>query len=117
MTGQVTNVKDIGDVFLTFAVDPFADAITAVLNKRATKEEYLRGNYYQCYTGKVKHRDLFDMATSSDKLIASGVMCIDEVREENGLMPLNETWSRQHWMTNNYSRVEDQAKPAEGGTE
>ena len=117
MTGQVTNVKDIGDVFLTFAVDPFADAITAVLNKRATKEEYLQGNYYQCYTGKVKHRDLFDMATSSDKLIASGVMCVDEVREENGLMPLNTPWSRQHWMTNNYSRVENQAKPAEGGTE
>ena len=70
-------MKDIGDVFLTFAVDPFADAITSVLNKRATKQEYLQGNYYQCYTGKVKHRDLFDMATSSDKLIASGVMCVD----------------------------------------
>lgn len=117
MTGQVTNVKDIGDVFLTFAVDPFADAITSVLNKRATKQEYLQGNYYQCYTGKVKHRDLFDMATSSDKLIASGVMCVDEVREENGLMPLNTPWSRQHWMTNNYSRIEEQAKPAEGGTD
>ena len=57
------------------------------------------------------------MATSSDKLIASGVMCVDEVREENGLMPLNTPWSRQHWMTNNYSRIEEQAKPAEGGTD
>lgn len=73
-------------MFLTFAVDPFADTITATLNKRATKEEYLKGNYYQCYTGKVKHRDLFDIAAGIDKLIASTTMCTDEVREEIGLM-------------------------------
>lgn len=111
MTGQVTSLKEVCDVFLTFAVDPFADTITATLNKRATKEEYLKGNYYQCYTGKVKHRDLFDIAAGIDKLIASTTMCTDEVREEIGLMPLNTSWSRQHYLTNNYSRVEDAAKP------
>ena len=114
MTGNVTSLKDVCDVFLTFGVDPFADTITAVLNKRATKLEYLRGNYYQCYTGRVKHRDLFDIATSADKLIASSVMCADEVRGEIGLPMLNTGWSRQHYITNNYSRVENAARAVEG---
>ncbi len=111
MTGNVTSLKEVCDVFLTFAIDPFADAITATLNKRATMVEYLRGNYYQCYTGKVKHRDLFDLAAGIDKLIASTTMCTDEVREEVGLVSLNTDWSKQHYLTNNYSRVEDAAKP------
>ena len=115
MTGNVTSLKEVCDVFLTFAVDPFADAITAVLNKRAGRYEYLRGNYYQCYTGKVKHRDLFDLAADADKLIASSIMCADEVRNEMDLPLLNTAWSRQHYITNNYSRVEDAARAVEGG--
>ena len=115
MTGNVTSLKEVCDVFLTFAVDPFADTLTAVLNKRATRYEYLRGNYYQCYTGKVKHRDLFDLASDADKLIASSVMCTDEVREEMGLAALNTPWSRQHYITNNYRKAEDSVKSVEGG--
>lgn len=117
MTGNITSLKEVCDVFLTFAVDPFADTITATLNKRATYEEYAKGNYYQCYSGKVKHKDLFDLADASDKLIASTIMCTDEVREELGMNPLNEPWSHQHYLTNNYSRVEDAAKPVKEGSE
>lgn len=113
MSGNITSVKEIGDSFLTFAVDPYVDAITAVLNKRATVGEYLKGNYYQCSSSKVRHHDLFDLADACDKLIASTIMCTDEVREELGLTPINEDWSRQHYVTNNYSRVEDAAKPIE----
>lgn len=114
MTGNVTSLKEVCDVFLTFGVDPFADTLTAVLNKRATMPEYLQGNYYQCYTGRVKHRDLFDVAAAADKLIASSVMCADEVRNELGLSALDTQWSRQHYITNNYSKVEEATKTVEG---
>lgn len=119
MTGNVTSVDDVCNVFLTFAVDPLADTITAVLNKRAGIKEYMKGNYYKCYTGRIKHRDLFDSAPNADKLIASSVANTDEVREELDLAPLNEPWSKQHYVTNNYSRIEDAAKAVndtEGGT-
>lgn len=111
MNGNITSLKEVCDVFLTFAVDPFADTITATLNKRAGAQEYLKGNYYQCYSGKVKHKDLFDLADAADKLIASTILCTDEAREELGLIPLGEPWSKQHYLTNNYSRVEDVANP------
>lgn len=98
MTGQVTNVKDIGDVFLTFAVDPFADAITAVLNKRATKEEYLQGNYYQCYTGtqevydedenkKYKAYPRCIMESGVSRSIENGSEEVKEVDLEISVMP------------------------------
>ena len=117
MAGNVTSMKEICDVFLTFAVDPFADTVTAVLNKRASKLEYLHGNFYQCYTGKVKHRDLFDLAQDADKLISTSIMCVDEVREEMSLPLLETGWSSQHYITKNYSKVEDAAEAVEGGTE
>lgn len=114
MSGNVTSLKDVCDVFLTFSVDPFASTITKVLNKRAGYEEYRKGNYYKCYTGKIKHRDLFDVAGDADKLIASSIMCTDEVREELDKAPLNTAWSRQHRITKNYARVEDELQPQEG---
>lgn len=116
MTGNVTSLKDVCDVFLTFGVDPFGSTITKTLNKRATKREYAKGNYYKCYTGKIKHRDLFDVAPNADKLIASSIACMDETREELDMIPLNQEWSRQHYVTNNYRRVEEELKQvSEGG--
>lgn len=116
MTGTVTNVKDIMDVFLTLAVDPFADVITEVLNKRATVWEYVKGNYYRVDTGKIKHRDIFDLAPNIEKLIGSGIHDIDEIREELDMAALNTDWSKRHWMTKNIARVEDVANGiTEGG--
>ena len=113
MTGDITSLKDVCDVFLTFAVDPMANTITEVLNKRAKLINFLNRNYYKCYTGKIKHRDLLDVAPNADKLIASSIMHTDEVREEIDLMALNTEWSRQHYITKNYNRVEDVMNPAE----
>lgn len=117
MNGNITNVKDILDVFLTFAVDPFADTITEVLNKRATMKEYIQGNYYKADTGKIKHRDIFDLAPQIEKLIGSSVFDTDEVRVELDMNELNTEWSKKHYMTKNIARVEDVANglTLEGG--
>ncbi len=117
MSGNVTSLKDVMDVFLTFAVDPFANTITKVLNKRATLIEYRNGNYYKCYTGRIKHRDMFDIAAGADKLIASSIVSTDEAREEMELVPLNTEWSKQHYITKNYNKVENALTAAEEGGE
>lgn len=117
MTGNVTSVKDVMDILLTLAVDPLADAITEVLNKRATMAEYIRGNYYKADTGKIKHRDIFDLAVSIEKMIGSSVFNPDEVRAELDMNELKTDWSVKHYMTKNNARVEDVADglTAEGG--
>lgn len=116
MTGDVTSIKDVMDVFLTLAVDPIADTITEVLNKRATQEEYLQGNYYWVDTGRIKHRDIFDLAPNIEKLIGSSTFNVDELRTELGRNELNTDWSRRYFMTKNIDRVENVANGlGEGG--
>lgn len=109
MTGAVTSVKDVMDVFLTLAVDPFADTIEETLNKRAKVENYILGNYYRVDTGKIWHRDIFALAGNVEKLVGSSIMNIDEVREELGRNPLRTEWSERYYMTKNIARVEDVA--------
>lgn len=115
MTGNVTSVKDVMDVFLTFSVDPWADTIAEVLNKRATVWEYMKGNYYKVDTGQIKHRDIFDLAPNVEKLIGSSVLNPDEVREELDRQELNTEWSKTYYMTKNIAKTEDVAKGLEGG--
>lgn len=117
MTGNITNMNEIVKVFLTFCVDPVADMIQEVLNKRAGINNWKEKNYYKVDTGKINHRDIFDLAQAVDKLIASGNMCIDEIREEIGYEPLNTEWSRQHWMTKNYVKIEEMMQAIEEGRE
>lgn len=117
MTGNVTSVKDVLDVFLTLAVDPWADMITETLNKRATVQEFVKGNYYKVDTGKIKHRDIFDLAPNVEKLIGSSVFNPDEVRAELDLNELKTEWSQKHYMTKNIATAEDVANglTTEGG--
>lgn len=115
MTGNITNMNEIVKVFLTFCIDPFADVIEEALNKCAGYENWIDGSYYKVDTGKINHRDIFDLAQNMDKLIASGLYCIDEIREEIGKEPLNTEWSRQHWMTKNYVTIDNMMYPVEGG--
>lgn len=107
MTGNVTSVKDVADVFLTFSVDPIADAISEVLNKRATVKEFMSGNFYKADTGNIKHRDIFDLAPNIEKLIGSSALNIDELREEIDREQLNTEWSKMFFMTKNNAKTED----------
>ena len=116
MTGNITSMKEIVGSFLTFGVDPYADAITEALNKAAGVMNYTSGNFYRVDTSKIQHQSIFDVAVSISNLISSGTLCIDEAREELGREPLNTEWSRKHFITKNNEEIERYLKDAgEGG--
>lgn len=115
MTGNITNINDIVSEFLTFGVDPIADMITETLNKEAGYENYAVGNYYKVKTASIYHRDIFSLAPEIDKLVSSGFFSIDEARKEAGYEELNNSWSKQHFMTKNYEEIERLLKTVEGG--
>lgn len=106
--GNMTNVKDLFNSYLTFAIDP----IKLLIEKEITKKmyninAYSKQNYCVVDTTKISHIDIFDVADKIDKLIASGFDCIDEVKERVGEQPLNTDFSKQHWMTKNYAKIEE----------
>lgn len=106
MSGNITSMKEIVGSFLTFGVDPYADAITEALNKGVGVDNYIKGNYYKVDTSKIQHQNIFDLAVSCMNLISSGIMCIDEVREELDKAPLNTEWSQKHFITKNFEEIE-----------
>jgi HK97 family phage portal protein len=105
--GDVAGIQDAYTMFLTNCIDPLAHMISEELTyKLYSEDQIINGYAIEADTTNVKHIDIFDLATAIDKLIASGFLSIDEVREKVGLRGFNEEWSTLHWMTLNYTTAE-----------
>lgn len=105
--GDVAGIQDAYTMFLTNCIDPLAHMIGEELTyKLYSEDQIIEGYAIEADTTNIKHIDIFDLATSIDKLIASGFLSIDEVREKVGLRGFNEEWSTLHWMTLNYTTAE-----------
>ena len=107
LNGTVQNVDSATDQFLTFCVDPLADALQEEINRKRNGLDGLRrGDFVQFDTGRIKHIDLLDVAGSVDKLISSGVECVNDIRALLGQPLINEPWAWKHFMTKNYADIE-----------
>lgn len=106
--GNMTNAKDIIGSFITFAIEPKAKIIEEELTRKTgTYEDYQKKTYFNIDTSCIMHQDIFEVADKVDKLISSGIYCIDELREKLKESPLNTEFSKQHWMTRNYANIEE----------
>ena len=106
--GNITNLKELVNAYITFTIEPIANMIGEELTRKtSTYDEWANGNFIKVDITSINHTDLFDAADKADKLISSGLYCVDEVRKRMGENALNTEFSRQHWMTKNYSKSED----------
>jgi len=108
MRGEMAESGDLMTNYLTFCIDPICDMLSKEMTaKRLSKKDYLSGNYIKIDTSSVKHADLLDAATAVDKIISSGVLSINELRKALGKPRINEEWADRHYITKNYSRIDD----------
>jgi len=107
LKGDVSQVDQITDNLITFAIDPYAKMIEREANRKRNGTRVLKGTYLMVDTSTVKHIDIFNISTQADKLIACGGWSIDEIRQKAGDSPLDTDWSTEHWMTLNYARIEN----------
>lgn len=115
MLGNITNMQEIVKVFLTFCIDPIADMIGEELTRKVYGfEGWKDGCYIKVDTSTINHIDVLDVAEKVDKLISSGVNCIDEVRAIIDLPALDTDFSKTHFITKNYDTMENRLK-GEGG--
>ncbi len=106
LKGDVSDVEKITRNFLTFCIDPICEMIQTEINrKRYGKTEVAKKNYLKVDTTTVMHIDIFDIAEKIDKLIASGMYCIDELRKKLGDAELNTEESKKYWITKNYQEI------------
>ena len=110
LTGDVAGLKDALNFTLTSAVDPLANVASETLSTRLwSLTEISRGNKAIVDTSNIKHIDVFDIATSVDKLISSGFATPDEARVFAGLEPTGEAAMQQHYFTKNYATIDESA--------
>lgn len=109
LKGDLANVGEtVINNCLTFCVDPLCDMLQEEINrKRIGYRGFTKGIYLEIYTKSIKHIDLLSASTAIDKLIASGAFSINDIRKLVGEDEIDEDWANQHYITKNYSSVED----------
>ena len=112
--GDVQDTEKAIDELLTFCIDPLARMLEKEINrKRNGFEGFVEGNRIHIDTTAVKHIDVMDIATSIDKLISSGAFTINDVRRTIGENAIDENWADKHFITKNYSFIEEVLKQME----
>lgn len=108
LRGDVQGTNDAVDNLLTFCIDPLVDMLQEEINrKRNGYENYVNGTYLSIDTKAIKHVDLLSVSTAIDKLISSGAFTINDIRKLVGETEVKEEWANKHFITKNYSPVEN----------
>jgi len=111
MYGNITNINDMINMFLTFTIDPLADMIgEEITRKMYPFSDWKAGNYVKVDTSCISHVDILDVADKVDKAVSSGVVCVDEMRKRLDMEELGTEFGKTHFVTKNYSTSEDALK-------
>ena len=113
MLGNITNMKEVMNTFITNVIDPYAKMIERELTRKEGYQSWKEGNYAKVDTSKINHIDILEVAEKLDKLISSGTTCIDETRALIDMEALNTDFSKTHFITKNYDTVENLLKGGE----
>lgn len=113
--GNVQDTSKAIDEILTFCLDPLADMLQVEINrKRNGASGISTGTKMVIHTSAAKHTDLFDIATSADKLISSGMCTVNMLLREIGEPQINELWANRRFITKNYTSMSS-LEDLEGG--
>ena len=114
ITGDVQDTTEAIEFFLTFTLDPLVKLLEAEINRKLfSEQENLSGTYIKFKTNEIKHVDILTIANNIEKLISSGAMTINEVRNATGLDKVDEAFANRFAMTKNFADVSDVLKPLE----
>ena len=111
-TTRNQNVSDLIRAFLTFCIDPIADMIQEELTRKIYPgyDNFSKGNFIVVDTSSVEHIDILGKADSIDKILSSGVLNRNEIRDILSYQPLDDELADTYFMTKNYSTVENVAE-------
>ncbi len=106
--GNVTNYKDLINGWASVTIEPIAKLIdTAFTVKTMPPDEIMKGSRIMIDTTMLMHLDFFDMCEKAQHAIGNGTHNVDDVREKMGDNKLGTSFSRQHWISKNYDRIEN----------
>lgn len=114
LRGDVQGVSDAMEQYLTFCIDPLVDMLREeIVRKFIGRSAFMRGDNFAFDTRQIKHIDVIGAAASIDKLIASGVYSVNDVRSLLGEQPLDDAKWDEHFITKNYVTFDEALKGGE----
>ena len=114
IAGTASQLSDATDAFIANAIDPLAQMLEqGITNARYGVDEFIKGNYLLIDTTTVKHIDAVSSAVNLDKAIASGVLNHKKAQKYCNMLPSNEEWAEQYYITKNYQTADMALKGGE----
>lgn len=108
VNGSVQDTKEAKKQFVGDCVVPLTEVLSCeIVRKRYTEGDIVRGTLLRIDTTKAVYVDWLTAASGLDKLIASGVMCVNDGRALLGLPIIEEDWAYRHYLTKNYGDIEN----------
>ena len=105
--GEVADTDNATDLLISTCFDPIIKlAETEFTRKKYSQNEIINGCKIKIDTSKIKKVDIFQSAEKIDKLISDGVLCVDEIREHFDYAPCNTEFSKNHYITKNYEKID-----------
>ncbi len=118
MNGTTVSEADMKQL-QTQCIEPIVKVIATELTKQMfTFEQWKKGCRFEVDVTNIEHLDISKLAGAAEKLIGSGLMCIDEVRVRIlGLNALNTAQSTKYWITKNFADIEKMSQNEGGETD
>ena len=113
--GKTDNINQVTKQYLTFCIEPIASMMSEELSAKLYEgyKGFMQQNYVKVDTSDIRHIDVLEVGTAVDKILASGIMTINELRSLIGFNKIDEEYADKHWMTKNYSLAEDMVDEVE----
>lgn len=109
MYGNVSNLNDVVNVYINFAVLPIARRVESEISSKyyTAKDILEEACRVLVNLSGAKYRDIYENADGVAKVLSSGVKDIDEIRGDHNMNSLNTDYSKQKWMTKNNDKIEN----------
>lgn len=118
LKGQVAEIGDVYDMYLTDCIEPLAKMLSVEMTRYFFKpSEIAKGSRVAIDTSRIKHFDLFDAAGAIEKLIGSGALTINEVRDHLGVKATDDEVGNKHLITKNFGSAEEVTTNEDENTE
>lgn len=107
LRGETAQSGDVIDRFIRFGVRHYCDMLEEeVTRKRYGFKEMEKGSYMTVDTAMLEISGIFASADKLDKIIGSGILSIDEVREKVGEREVGTEETQKHYITKNYGTID-----------
>ena len=106
LNGNLADVEKQTDNYMRFCINPLIKFIISEFNgKFFTEKEILNGDGLEANTTPIMIYNIFNSASSIDKLIASGMYTINELRLKLGDKLSTDKLANRHHITKNYETL------------